>query len=171
MHSPEASVDFDVFYRTTAPRTLQFAFAICGDMATAQDLTSEAYIRAWQHWRAVRDYDAGDAWVRRVVTRLAGDRWRHLRVRRRHEATTVPAVAAPPTEDLVVLVAALRNLPVRQREALVLYYVVDRSISQIAAETGAAEGTVKSWLARGRAALATALDPTADADKEYDHAR
>jgi RNA polymerase sigma-70 factor, ECF subfamily len=168
VHNPEASADFDTFYRATAPRTLQYAYAICGDMATAQDLTSEAYIRAWQRWRIVGGYEAGDAWIRRVVTRLANDRWRHLRVRRRHEsATPPPATLAPPTEDLIVLVAALRDLPVRQREALVLHYVVDRSVAEIAAETGPAEGTVKSWLSRGRAALAAALEPS---EKELNHA-
>jgi RNA polymerase sigma-70 factor (ECF subfamily) len=57
----------------------------------------------------------------------------------------------------VLLVRAMRTLPMAQRRALTLHYLLDRSVAEIAAETGAAAGTVKSWLSRGRAALATAL--------------
>ena len=59
-----------------------------------------------------------------------------------------------------MLVAALRTLPVGQRRAVVLYHLVDLPVDQIAAELGVAVGTVKSWLHRGRAALAAQLDDT-----------
>ena len=55
------------------------------------------------------------------------------------------------------LVAALRKLPERVRRAVVLHYLADMSIADIVAEMGAADGTVKSWLRRGRAELATHL--------------
>jgi RNA polymerase sigma-70 factor (ECF subfamily) len=58
---------------------------------------------------------------------------------------------------VIVLVAALRTLPMAQRRALVLHYLLDRSLADIAQETGASLGTVKSWLSRGRVALAAAL--------------
>jgi RNA polymerase sigma-70 factor (ECF subfamily) len=47
-----------------------------------------------------------------------------------------------------------------QRRALALHYLLDRSVGEIAQETGASSGTVKSWLARGRAGLAAALGET-----------
>ncbi len=59
--------------------------------------------------------------------------------------------------ERVVLVAALRKLPPAQRRALVLHYLADLSIADIAAESGVAEGTVKSWLHRGRVELARHL--------------
>jgi RNA polymerase sigma-70 factor (ECF subfamily) len=62
-----------------------------------------------------------------------------------------------PTPDRVALQAALATLPERHRQAIILHYLADVSIAEIAAITGAAEGTVKSWLHRGRAALAQRL--------------
>jgi RNA polymerase sigma-70 factor (ECF subfamily) len=56
-----------------------------------------------------------------------------------------------------MLVGALRALPMAQRRALVLHYLLDRPVADIAAETGASVGTVKSWLSRGRANMAAAL--------------
>ena len=53
----------------------------------------------------------------------------------------------------------LAKLPTRQRQAIILHYLADTSVTDIAALTGAAEGTVKSWLHRGRAALAGYLGP------------
>jgi RNA polymerase sigma-70 factor (ECF subfamily) len=62
----------------------------------------------------------------------------------------------------------MRMLPAAQRQALALYYLLDRSVGQIAAETGVSTGTVKSWLSRGRAGLAAALDPTLVAEGVHD---
>ena len=60
----------------------------------------------------------------------------------------------------MLLVTALRKLPVQQRHAVVLYHLVDLPVDQIADEMGVAVGTVKSWLHRGRAALAAQLQDT-----------
>ena len=57
----------------------------------------------------------------------------------------------------MLLVEAMRTPPAAQRRALVLHYLLDHSIAEIAAETGASAGTVKSWLSRGRAGLAAIL--------------
>lgn len=162
--------DFDEFYRETSRRTLRYAYALCGDAATAQDLTQEAYVRAWQRWRRVGEYEHADAWVRLVVARLATDAWRRLGLRRRWDATAYPARPVdPPGEDTVLITAALRRLPIRQRQAVALHYLMDLSVLDIAAEMGASEGTVKSWLARGRAALAQILTTTTT--EEASHVR
>jgi RNA polymerase sigma-70 factor (ECF subfamily) len=76
----------------------------------------------------------------------------------------------PPSEDVVLLVRAMRTLPDAHRRALALHYLLDRSVGEIAAETGAATGTVKSWLSRGRAALAAALGVTATESEGAGHA-
>ena len=74
------------------------------------------------------------------------------------EATSrEPEPVPPPSETTVLLVAALRRLPARQRQAFCLHHLLDLSIGDIARETGAAEGTVKSWLFRARSALAESL--------------
>jgi RNA polymerase sigma-70 factor, ECF subfamily len=158
--------DFDAFYRGSAKRLLRYAFGLTGDPVEAQDLVQEAYARAWQRWRRLRAYDDAEGWLRLVVTRLATDRWRRLRVRRDAAAADrPPRPVEPPSEDVVVLVAALRTLPMPQRRALALHYLLDRSVGEIARETGASLGTVKSWLSRGRTGLAAALgDSLTDAN-------
>src|SRR5262245_5258074 len=137
---------------------------MCGDHSIAQDLTQEAYIRAWQRWARLVHYDHPESWLRLVVTRLVTDRWRWLGVRRRAAVHTGQTTVPPPSEDAVVLNAALRRLPVRQRQAIVMHYLMDMPIAEIAEETGVAVGTVKSWLSRGRDGLALVLSepvPTA----------
>jgi RNA polymerase sigma-70 factor, ECF subfamily len=150
---------FDDFYRSTSRRLLRYAFAMTGDRAEAQDVVQEAYIRAWRRWSRVGRFEHTESWVRLVVTRLCTDRWRRLRVRR--GAAAAHALAAPPTappgEDTVLLVAALRRLPAKQRRALCLFYLLDLTVAEIATEAGVPVNTVKSWLSRGRSALAEQL--------------
>jgi RNA polymerase sigma-70 factor (ECF subfamily) len=149
---------FDEFYRSTAMDLLQFAYAVTGDHAEAQDLVQEAYARAWRRWHTVRDHPAPQAWVRVVVSRLATDRWRRVLGLRTALVRSGPAPAIrPPSEDTVLLVSALRHLPAVQRRALALYYLFDMSIEDISVEMDVATGTVKSWLSRGRARLASSL--------------
>lgn len=155
-------MDFGDFYQTTSHRTLRYAYALTGDLHQAQDVTQEAYARAWQRWRQVSGYENAEAWLRLVVNRLVQDWWRHLRVRSRTRLEP-PASVPAPSEDAVVLGAALRQLPKAQSRALALYYLLDLPVADIAAETGVSENTVRSWLARGRAGLADRLRDEADA--------
>ncbi|KUL28664.1 SigE family RNA polymerase sigma factor [Actinoplanes awajinensis] len=151
-------MDFDGFYRDTSRRLLRYAYGLTGDPGEAQDLVQEAYARAWQRRRRLAGYDDPEAWLRLVVTRLSADRWRRLGVRRARAAAEPPPGPVPaPSEDVVLLVRAMRELPDAHRRALALHYLLDRSIAEIATETGASPGTVKSWLSRGRAALAVTL--------------
>ncbi len=154
MRDPDS---FDAFYRATSPRMLRYGYAVTGDRSEAQDLVQEAYARAWRHWRTLADHPAPEPWVRLTVSRLAADRWRWLRTRRSHAKAERPRDVPPPSEDTVLLVTALRTLPVTYRQALCLHYLFDLSVEQIAAETGVAPGTVKAWLSRGRARLADVL--------------
>ncbi|MET7396973.1 SigE family RNA polymerase sigma factor [Dactylosporangium sp. NPDC005572] len=162
------AADFDEFYRATSGRLLRFGYAVCGDLTEAQDLVQEAYTRAWSHWRTVAGHPNPEGWLRLVVARLATDRRRRLQ---RWQGvllrTGPPAVGEPPGEDTVVLVAALRRLPVAHRQALALHYLFDLPVADIASEIGVAVGTVKSWLSRGRAGLAAVLGEPAVA-KEGD---
>ncbi len=149
---------FDAFYRDTSRRLARYAYGLTGDPAEAQDLVQEAYARAWQRWRRLAGYDDPEAWLRLIVNRLSSDRWRRIGVRRARDAAAAPPPpVAPPSENTVLLVRAMRTLPATHRRALALHYLLDRPVADVAAELGVAEGTVKSWLSRGRTALAAAL--------------
>jgi RNA polymerase sigma-70 factor, ECF subfamily len=166
---------FDAFYRGTSRRLARYAYGLTGDATEAQDLTQEAYARAWRRWRSVRAYHEPEAWLRVVVTRLATDRWRRLGVRRAASAALrPPEPTQPPSEITLLLVAALRTLPLVQRRALVMHYLLDRSVADIANETQTSVNTVKSWLARGRTGLAAVLgdlNPSTDESEAADAMR
>src|ERR1700755_1128354 len=152
------SGDFDAFYHGTARRVLQYIYLVCGDLTEAQDVVQEAYARAWQRWSTVSTYDDPEAWVRTVAWRLSANWWRSVRRR----LALLPRISGPqstpgPTEDRVELIAVLRQLPEAQRRVIVLHYLYDLPVAQIASRTGMPPGTVKVYLARGRAALARLL--------------
>ena len=128
------------------------AFAVVGIRADAEDMAQEALARALVRWRKVEAY--APAWVARVATNLALDR---VRANGRQRPAAVPKPADPMWEQRRDLVEALRGLPVRQREAVVLRYVVDLPEADVAAAMGCSVGTVKSSTSRGLDALRARL--------------
>ncbi|MEV6523953.1 SigE family RNA polymerase sigma factor [Longispora sp. NPDC051575] len=149
---------FDQFYRDTHRRVLTYLYAVCGDLNTAQDVTQEAYARAWQRWGRLSTYDDPEAWVRTVGWRLAAGTWRTAK---RWLAARVrlaePDVSAGPSPDNVAIMAALARIPAAQREAVVLHHLCGQSVAEIAEATSTPAGTVKARLSRGRSALAVLL--------------
>jgi RNA polymerase sigma-70 factor, ECF subfamily len=157
-------VSFDDFYAATARRVIRHAYALTGNIADAQDIAQEAFARAWQRWESVRACESPEAWVRRVAINLATNRYRRERTARAAArqllARDVPGISP----DTVALVAGLRLLPERQRVVLVLHYLADLPVSQIADELHCPVGSVKAWLARGRDALQAVLSEEGAAD-------
>ncbi|MCX4818506.1 SigE family RNA polymerase sigma factor [Streptomyces sp. NBC_01142] len=150
--------EFDAFYAMAFPRLVGQLYALTGDHGEAQDVVQEAFVRAWDRRASFLADEAPEAWIRTVAMRLAVSRWRRARrwlelVRHHPPADRTPG----PGPEHTMLVAALRQLPEAQRQAVVLHHLCDLTIEQIAAETGAPAGTVKARLSRGRAALARLL--------------
>lgn len=152
-----AAEDFDALYEARFGDVVAMAYALTGDLAESHDLAQEAFCRAWQQWSKLAHYDDPLAWVRRVVANLANSRWRRLRVVRKHVRRERPGEVPPLGPDHVALVSALRTLPESQRRAVVLHYLLDLPVAEVAHELGVAAGTVKSWLHRSRASLAAQL--------------
>ncbi|MFJ8580329.1 SigE family RNA polymerase sigma factor [Micromonospora sp. NPDC093277] len=156
----EPVLTFDDFYHAHYRSVTTQLCAYTGDLGQAQDLAQEAFCRALARWNRLVRYDDPVAWVRQVAWNLARSRWRQLRTARNHllrqrrEAPEAPG----PTPDRVAIDNALAPLPANQRRAVVLHYLADLSVAQIAIQEGVADGTVKSWLHRARIALATLLD-------------
>jgi RNA polymerase sigma-70 factor (ECF subfamily) len=155
--------EFDEFYIGTRVHLLRQLTMMTGDAEQAADVLQEAYARAWQRWRRVATMDNPSAWVRTVAWRIAISQHRRSLVAadrlRRFFVPEAVIDATPDRDESLDLRAALRLLSPEHRRALVLYEMAGLSVTQVAAETGAAEGTVKSRLARARTALAAALGP------------
>jgi RNA polymerase sigma-70 factor, ECF subfamily len=149
--------DFDEFYAATFPVLRSQLFAYLGDHAEAQDVVQEAFCRAFGKWKHISGYQDPFAWVRRVAWNLASSRFRRRRTASRFLRGQREAHAAEPSPDRIVLVAALAKIPAQLRRAVVLHYIGELTIAEIAAQEDVAEGTVKSWLSRGRAALGQQL--------------
>jgi RNA polymerase sigma factor (sigma-70 family) len=149
------------------PRILGYSARLLGDGAEAEDVAQEAMLRLW---RVAPDWRQGEAkvttWLYRVVTNLCTDR---LRVRQRRKITTLddapeiedgaPAVEAKLIEAdrMAALNAALRALPDRQREAVILRHIEGLSNPEIAAVMDIGNEAVESLIARGKRALAANL--------------
>jgi RNA polymerase sigma-70 factor (ECF subfamily) len=152
-------LSFQAFYAAAWPRLVGQVYPLVGDLAAAEDVVQEAMVRAASHWRRVGRYDAPEAWVRRVAIRLAINGFRRARRQAAMVARLGPPPEVPPldAEDRM-LIEALRTLPAKYREVLVLHHLVDLSVEQVAEQLGTPSGTVKVRLVAGRRRLARLLD-------------
>ncbi|MHC3818519.1 SigE family RNA polymerase sigma factor [Streptomyces sp. DT9] len=155
--------EFDDFYATAYPRLVRQLYAMTGDLAEAQDVVQEAFIKAWDRRGRFSGAPSQEAWIRTTAWRLAVSRFRRLRrgmqlMQHHHEQTHVEE----PSPEHVVIVDALRKLPKNHRSVVALYYLCDLSVEQISAETGWPAGSVRTWLARGRRSLAVQLSASAE---------
>jgi RNA polymerase sigma-70 factor (sigma-E family) len=132
----------------------------------AEDVVAEAFYQLYRRWRRLRSPEAAAAYLRSVVVNLTRMRIRHLQVARKHasrsEEVPVHVVSgeerAVLRDDQKALVDAVRALPGRQREALVLRYWLDLRESEIADAMGISAGSVKVHVSRGMAALSRMLE-------------
>jgi len=152
---------FDQFYGTTL-RAVSFAV---GDSGRAEDLTQEAFARAYRRWSSVSRLERPVAWVYVVALNAERKRWR--RDRRAPEPAAddavVPDVAGGVLSTIVVRDALARLAP-RQRVAVVLRYLADLPLADVADAMGCAVGTVKATLHQALRALRVELEEDENAD-------
>lgn len=148
---------FDTFYAAHFQRLALQLYAYTGDLGQAQDFVQEAFCRAFPKWNRISQYDDPAAWLRKVAWNLATSRFRRLRVQQAHARRYREEHVEGPGPDRVALAKALKALPENHRRSVILFHLADLSIGEIAEQEGVAEGTVKAWLHRGRAALAVQL--------------
>lgn len=152
--------EFEVFYKESYAGVLRIVRRYVSDMAEAEDITQDAFSRCYPKWTEIRHCDSPMAWVAAVASNLACSRLRRMRVAARIGPRIDGAVAlaaSSQAETRVDLVRALRRVPPRQRVILVMHYVGDISIKDIAVQTETTESSVKTNLHRGRIRLAKEL--------------
>lgn len=147
--------DFDSWVAARGPALLRLAYVLTGNGADAEDVVQDALSRALPRWSRISTVDDPDAYVRRMVVNAHVSRWRKLR-RREVPVEVVhdrPVPAGVGAEDRDRLWRACRALPPDQRTAVVLRFYEDLDYAEIAALTGVREGSVRSRVSRGIAAM------------------
>jgi RNA polymerase sigma-70 factor (sigma-E family) len=160
--APEARRHVSALYQAHALALVKLAVLMTGDQSTAEDVVQDAFLGLYRRWQALHDADKALGYLRSSV--LNGCRSVH-RVRFRRQAIVLdPPGEADSAEAEALLgeahrevIVALRRLPPRQREAVVLRYYLDMTGDQAAQAMGVSRGTVKSATHRGLAALARML--------------
>lgn len=156
---PELDQLYDASYR----RLVVQLYAICGNVADAEDAVQEAFVAAIRKERDLRSVANLEAWIRTAALNRLRHGWRHSTVVRKYQPRVPgPQVPVEVGPDHVAIVTALAQVDRDQREAVVLHYLADLGVAEIAAELGIPEGTVKSRLSRARARLADLLDEKED---------
>jgi RNA polymerase sigma-70 factor (sigma-E family) len=146
-------LDFAKFYAASRDDCLRIVLISVGNRQLAEDLVAEAFTKAWMSWRKVHGLDEPRAWVVRTALNAHVSWWRRHRrevALGSHDAV-VDANHDPALDS--ALVAALRRLPVRQREVITLRLLLDLDTATTAKMLGMPSGTVASHLHRALATL------------------
>jgi RNA polymerase sigma-70 factor (sigma-E family) len=150
-------------YRSHAVGFIRLAVVILGDRGAAEDVVQEAFCGLYRRWQYLEDTAKALAYVRSAVINGCRTHQRSkIRAERRAPSHAVTAIASAEEDALLAeehreVLAALRGLPPRQREALVLRFYLDLSEPDIAACMGISAGTVKSTTSRALATLGRLL--------------
>jgi RNA polymerase sigma-70 factor (ECF subfamily) len=149
----DIAVDYDDLFRAHYPRVVRVVQSVLGDRARAEEVAQEAFVRVYVNWSRVSGYDRPDMWVRRVAVRLAVRVARRDRMRTTLERRADEPPPPGPDDDSRGALRLLPKLPRNQRLAVVLHYVDDLPVAQVARAMGCAEPTARVHLHRGRRRL------------------
>lgn len=141
-------------YRSEASNLVRLARFFVDDRDAAEDLVQEAFIRLARSAHKIRERERAPAYLRSIVLNLARDHNRRGLVSLRHRP---PADPTPPSlddaivlrEDQRIVIEGLRQLPIRQRDCLVLRYYMELGVAEIARTLGLSPNSVKTHLSRG----------------------
>lgn len=143
------------------------AYLVCGDWHLAEDLVQMALVKLYSSWGRVQAQGVEDAYVRRIIVRTYLDERRRPWRRESAGLNGHDVIQPEPIslEDSDALIAALKELPERQRATLVLRYWCDMTVEEAAIDLNCSIGTVKSTTSRAirnLRALLSADEPTSE---------
>ena len=143
-----AEKDIELLYRSRSAHFVGLATWLVGSRAHAEEIVQDVFINVLARPPRLRDSDALHAYVRRSVVNGGNSFLKRRALERRHATPREPGSAEDSYAD-EPLRDAVRKLPVRQRQCVVLRFYEDLSVEQIASALNMAPGTVKSHLHRG----------------------
>jgi len=159
---------FELLYEQFANPLFRYLYIRCGNIVLAEDLTGELWVRVVTHLKTFRNTStqpevAFAAWLYRIARNLLIDASRHSS-RRNEPLPEKMATDEPALDDHVIaweehqeVQDALRKLTIDQQEVIVLRFVEQRSVAEVAALTGRSEGAVKIMQHRALRSLARRL--------------
>ncbi len=152
----DKDADFSSYMAARQSALYRTAYLLAGDHATAEDLLQTAFAKLYLSWDRVRDREALDGYVRRIMVNENSSLWRRAWKRKEHSSDALPESGAVDTYDDGmggVLWSFVQTLPPRQRSVIVLRYYEQLSEAEIAETLGVSVGTVKSQASRALAGL------------------
>jgi RNA polymerase sigma-70 factor (sigma-E family) len=160
MAQQDADDEFRDFVATRLDKLRRLAFLMCGDMQRAEDAVQLALTRLYSVWHRV-DFNSTDSYANRIVINVVRTEQRRAWFRRERVVDVLPersvSDSSAGTADRMAILAALAQLPNRQRAVVVLRFWEDRSVAETAKILRCSTGTVKSHTMRGLAKLRVLL--------------
>lgn len=159
-----ADLAVEQLYREHRLHMVRLAYLLVGDRESAEDIAQDAFAALHRQWRRLRSTDAAIGYLRTATVNGSRSLLRRRRTVRRFPQPDESALSVESAEATSLLsaehaevLAAMRRLPDRQREVLLLRYWSELGEAEIARTLGISIGAVKSNASRGRATLATLL--------------
>jgi RNA polymerase sigma-70 factor (sigma-E family) len=154
-------------YERSAPGAVRLAYLLTGDRAIAEDIAQDAFVRVAGKLVHLRRHEAFDAYLRRTVINLSRNHFRRRAIERAYLARLRVVDGSPSHDRDVVerqaMLAALQDLPHRQRSAIVLRFYEDLSEDAVADILRCRPATVRSLVFRGVQTLRSEMGRTTDA--------
>jgi RNA polymerase sigma-70 factor (sigma-E family) len=157
-------IDLPTLYRMHWRYLVRLAVLLVDDVASAEDVVQDAFVALHRRADTLRNPDAALAYLRTSVLNLSRSVIRRRQVARKHLKVAEPEAGPSADQDVLLrdehraALAAVRALPPRQSEVLVLRYWAGLSEREIAQTLGISTGSVKSAASRGMATLSKMLD-------------
>ncbi len=154
---------FEELMRAYSGFVYSLAFRMLGRRADAEDIFQETFFRAWSHMNSFRSSGNFTHWIKRIATNLCIDRLKARRRQQAYENDQVEEVGSWEGEEQYgdeqeQVNQLLAQLPVNHRAAVVLFYLEDRSVEEVARTLKQKPATVKVWLFRARQKMKALLE-------------
>lgn len=152
--------DIEHCVRSEYERLVRVVSLVSESLAEAEDAVQEAFARAWERQQRGYRFEHLEGWVATVALNIARSGRRRRETERRVKATLQRDRVAPTDSGVEIrstIQSAVEALPRRQRDAVILYYLLDVDVASAARLLRISEGTVKTALARARRSLAVLL--------------
>ncbi len=154
-----SAAEFELFFDAERQRLFRALYLVTGSPSEAEELAQDAFLKVWEHWDRVRSMESPVGYLYRTAFNASRNRYRRM-LRATANTSFVRGNADPfAASDLRdSVVRAVRDLPPRQRAALVLTELLDLSSEEAGRTLGIQAATVRNLASQARAALKTVME-------------